>query len=402
MATGPERFGVFLAPFHALHEDPTAALGRDMDLIEQLDRLGFYEVWVGEHHSGGFEIIASPEVFIAAAAERTKDIRLGTGVKSLPYHNPRILADTMVQLDHMTKGRTMFGVGPGALPFDALQLGIEPADTRRRMDEAIDVLIPLLESEIVTCKTDWFDLREARLQLPSYTKPRMEMAVTSIRSPAGVIAAGKYGLGVLVLGGISDEQCVHHAANWKICEETANENGRKADRKDWRITTFMHIAETRKQAKADLDFGFRDWLAYSRAVLPATPIPPEVDATQDPLDWGIENKFCLVGTPDDAIREIERVYKGVGGFGTLLLLAHNWAPWPAAQKSYDLFARYVMSHFTGSRDLRNWSYDWADRHHTEFVSAFAGASQAARDAYEAKKSTGKKKAAKKPAAKAAE
>ena len=171
MATGPKRFGVFLAPFHALHEDPTAALGRDMDLIEQLDRLGFYEVWVGEHHSGGFEIIASPEVFIAAAAERTKDIRLGTGVKSLPYHNPRILADTMVQLDHMTKGRTMFGVGPGALPFDALQLGIEPADTRRRMDEAIDVLIPLLEGEIVTRKTDWFDLREARLQLPSYTKP---------------------------------------------------------------------------------------------------------------------------------------------------------------------------------------------------------------------------------------
>ena len=130
MPTGPTKFGVFLAPFHALHEDPTQALRRDMDLVEHLDNLGFYEVWVGEHHSGGFEIIAAPEIFIAAAAERTKHIRLGTGVKSLPYHNPRILADQMVQLDHMTMGRTMFGVGPGALPVDALQIGIDPADTR--------------------------------------------------------------------------------------------------------------------------------------------------------------------------------------------------------------------------------------------------------------------------------
>lgn len=391
MATGPEKFGVFLAPFHALHEDPTRALRRDMDLVEHLDDLGFYEVWVGEHHSGGFEIIAAPEIFIAAAAERTKHIRLGTGVKSLPYHNPRMLADQMVQLDHMTMGRTMFGVGPGALPFDALQIGINPADTRRRMNESLDVLIPLLEGKTVTKKTDWFELWQARLQLPPYTKPRMEMAVTSITSPAGVQAAGKHGLGVLVLGGMSDEALALHAENWRICEETAKENGRKADRKDWRITTFMHLAETKEQARADLEFGFYDWLDYSRAVLPASPIPPDAHGDQDPLDWGMENNFCCVGTPDDVIREIERVYKGVGGFGTMLLLAHNWAPWPAAQKSYELFARYVMPHFTGSRDWKIDSYNWADDHHDEFVSQFRNASKASRDAYDRKSKRAKPK-----------
>ena len=82
------RTGIFLAPFHALDENPTLAIERDMELVEHLDRLNYHEAWIGEHHSGGFEIIACPEMFIAAAAQRTRHIRLGTGVVSLPYHHP--------------------------------------------------------------------------------------------------------------------------------------------------------------------------------------------------------------------------------------------------------------------------------------------------------------------------
>ena len=89
----PLRFGIFLAPFHPPQRNPTLALERDLELIERLDELGYDEAWIGEHHSAGFEIIASPEVFIAAAAQRTKHIRLGTGVSSLPYHHPLMLAD---------------------------------------------------------------------------------------------------------------------------------------------------------------------------------------------------------------------------------------------------------------------------------------------------------------------
>ncbi|PRC51838.1 LLM class flavin-dependent oxidoreductase, partial [Mycobacterium sp. ITM-2017-0098] len=85
--------GNFMAPFHPVGQNPTLALERDLDLIVAMDRLGFGEAWVGEHHSAGFEIIASPEVFLGVAAERTKHIRLGTGVSSLPYHNPLMLAD---------------------------------------------------------------------------------------------------------------------------------------------------------------------------------------------------------------------------------------------------------------------------------------------------------------------
>ena len=107
--------GVFLAPFHRLDENPTLALERDMELLQHLDRLNYHEAWIGEHHSGGFEIIASPEMFIAGAAQITRHIRLGTGVVSLPYHHPFTLASRMMQLDHQTRGRAMFGVGPGAL-----------------------------------------------------------------------------------------------------------------------------------------------------------------------------------------------------------------------------------------------------------------------------------------------
>ena len=185
------KFGIFLAPFHAMATSPTLFFQRDLELIDHLDRLGFDEAWIGEHHSGGYEMIGAPEVFIAAAAERTSRIRLGTGVKSLPLHHPFILASTMVQLDHMTRGRTMFGVGPGALPTDAAMFGIDTRDTRRMMGESLDIIMRLLAGERVTAETDWFRLDDAKLQLDSFTQPRMDMAVTNVRSPSGARAAGR-------------------------------------------------------------------------------------------------------------------------------------------------------------------------------------------------------------------
>src|SRR3954449_2776550 len=134
----PLRFGIFLAPFHPVGQNPTLALQRDLELVERLDELGYDEAWFGEHHSAGFEIIASPEVFIAAAAERTRRIKLGTGVSSLPYHHPFMLADRMVLLDHLTRGRAMLGVGPGQLTSDAVMLGIDPPTQRPRMEQALD------------------------------------------------------------------------------------------------------------------------------------------------------------------------------------------------------------------------------------------------------------------------
>src|ERR1700754_2571706 len=132
------RFGIFLPPMHPVGQNPTLLMQRDLQLIEHLDALGYDEAWIGEHHSSGFETLASPEGFIAAAAERTRRIKLGTGVNSLPYHHPLILADRIVMLDHLTRGRMMFGVGPGQLTSDAAMLGIDPMQQRPRMEQAFD------------------------------------------------------------------------------------------------------------------------------------------------------------------------------------------------------------------------------------------------------------------------
>ena len=109
------KFGVLWAR-PPRRREPTLALERDLELLQWLDQLGFDEAWIGEHHSAGWETIASPEVFMATAAERTRNLRLGTGVVSLPYHHPYMVANRMVLLDHLTRGRVMLGVGPGAWP----------------------------------------------------------------------------------------------------------------------------------------------------------------------------------------------------------------------------------------------------------------------------------------------
>ncbi len=362
----PLRFGLFLAPFHALDENPTALFRRDLDLIELADRLGFDEAWIGEHHSGGFETIAAPELMIAAAAERTTRIRLGTGVKSLPLHNPFLLAEAMVQLDHMTRGRVMFGIGPGALPLDAAQLGIDPSRTREMMNQALPVILRLLDGERVTAETDWFRLDGAKLQLDCFSRPRMEMAVTSIRSPSGAMVAGQYGLGLLSLGGASDDSLAAYARNWRVCEELAETHGRTVDRADFRIAIFMHLAETRERAREDVRFGLDRWAGYAKDVLPFGPIPPEVTDTYAFL---IENRGAVIGTPDDAVEAIERAQAGSGGFGVILLMANDWADREASLRSFELFARHVMPRFNRRLDARRESYDVSKARRPELLPA---------------------------------
>jgi limonene 1,2-monooxygenase len=348
------RFGLFHGPHHAMNLDPTYAFQRDLMLMEYLDRLGFDEAWIGEHHSGGFEIIAAPEVFLAAAAERTRHIRLGTGVKSLPYHHPLIVAETIAQLDHMTRGRAMFGVGPGALPSDAAMFGLKPADLRPRMEQALEAIVPLLRGETVSMKTDWFELAEARLGVGCYTHPMIETAVTSVRSPAGVVAAGKYGAGVLVLGGIDDAALAHHIENWQIYEATCAQHGHVADRSKWRITMFIHVAESREQAWKDCEYGLRAYIEYANDVVPnPNPIPRGLP---DPVAYINESRRGIIGTPDDVIREVERVHEALGGFGALLIFQNDWANWPASLRSLELIAEEVRPHFTGANRLRQASY----------------------------------------------
>jgi limonene 1,2-monooxygenase len=364
MAGTKLRFGAFIAPFHPLRENPTLAIERDLELVQHMDRLGFEEAWIGEHHSAGYELIASPELFIATAAERTKHIRLGTGVSSLPYHHPLMLADRINQLDHITRGRVMFGVGPGALPSDAFMMGIPVSAQRDRMDQAIDVLVPLLRGEQVSVKTDWFELNEARLQMTPYSRPSVEICVASQVSPTGAKASGKHGVGMLSIGATQSGGFNALASNWAIAEESAADNGTSVDRNQWRLVGPVHIAETREQAREDVRFGLEDWLYYFREVA-ALPLAPQDGS--DPVDALIASGMAVIGTPDDAIAQIERLQAQSGGFGAFLCMDHNWAPWEAKKKSYEMLARYVAPKFQGLNENRQASRTWAAENRPRFI-----------------------------------
>jgi limonene 1,2-monooxygenase len=369
----PLRFGIFLAPFHPVGQNPTLALERDLELVVRLDELGFDEAWFGEHHSAGYEIIASPEVFIGVVSQRTRNIRLGTGVSSLPYHHPFILADRMVLLDHLTRGRVMFGVGPGALPSDAFMLGIDPMRQRDMMEESLEAILALLDGgEPVTRETSWFTLRNARLQLRPFTHPRFEVAVAAQISPAGPRAAGRFGLSLLSIGATSAGGFDVLGSHWQVMEERADEFATTVDRRKWRLVGPMHIAETEEQARAEVKFGLAQWVDYFERVA-ALPLAP---GTLDPdkmVDALMETGFAVVGTPAMAIAQIERLIEQSGGFGTYLLMAHEWADREATLASYELFAREVVPHFKGTLNSLEGSRDWAAENRPEFIGAVGGA-----------------------------
>jgi len=298
------KYGIFLAPFHRVGENPTLAIDRDMELIEWLDYLGYDEVWIGEHHSAGWELIASPEIMIAAAAQRTKHIMLGSGVTSLPYHHPFLVAQRFVQLDHMTRGRAMLGCGPGALVSDAYMLGIEASTQRERMDEALDAIMALLRcEEPVTMKTDWFELRDARLHLAPYTDPCFPISVASVMTPAGMISAGKHGLGVLSLGAGLPGGPDAIAEHWRIAEQTAAEHGTSMDRGKWRLVVNCHVADDDELALRQIHAGERhETVTYFEETLGRPP-----GRSDDPIRDGVKAGTTLVGTPDTVIKGIERL-----------------------------------------------------------------------------------------------
>jgi limonene 1,2-monooxygenase len=339
----PLRFGVFLAPFHSPTQDPTLAIHRDLALMELLDDLGYEEAWIGEHHSAGWEIIADPIAFIAAASQRTTNIRFGTGVASLPYHHPLILADRMVQLDHLTRGRISFGVGPGQLTSDAKMLGIDPNEQRLRMEESLEVIMALLRGETVTRSTDWFDVVEGVLQLRPYTHPCFEVCVAATFSPSGPKTAARHGCGLLSVAATQEGGFDALGTHWGVIEEESQVWGTTPNRQAWRLMGPMHVAETEEQAIADVAYGYEAVFDYLRHILP---IPPdEGDSLAERVRAANRVGRVCIGTPEMARAQIQRLLDQSGGFGCYLFMGGDFASPAATRRSYELFAREVAPHF---------------------------------------------------------
>jgi limonene 1,2-monooxygenase len=380
------KFGIFMAPFHRVGENPTLCFERDMQLIEWLDDLGFDEAFIGEHHSAGWEIIPSPEIFIAVAAARTRRIMLGSGVVSIPYHHPFNVANRFALLDHLTRGRVILGCGPGALASDAHMLGLETTRQRRQMVEGVQAIVRLFTEEgHISIDGSYFKLVDAHLQVKPYQKPHLPIFVASTISPSGMVAAGTLGCGVLSVASWQPGGLEQLNQRWAIAEETAAENGKRVDRRDWRVVFPMHLAESKHEALEDIRDGANAWIQEyfvktlgARIQFEEYPNQPAEEMTVDRI---VARGGVIAGTPDDAIARLRELQEATGGFGGILALAHEWASREKTLRSYELFARYVMPQFRDDNAAQvKFSNEWArENRELLFGKAMAGVLTAMQD-----------------------
>jgi limonene 1,2-monooxygenase len=252
---------------------------------------------------------------------------------------------------------------------------------RDRMAESLDVILRLLQGETVTETTDWYSLHEARLHLLPYTRPHPEIAVASAVTPSGGRLAGKYDLGMLCVA--AGERAGFDAldVNWRIACEIAEEQGRVMDPSRLRLVVLMHLAETREEAAAQVRFGLRQFVDYFNNNMPRFAVPEGADT----IDWYSDQRIAVIGTPEDAIERIEALRAKQGEFGAILLQAHNWADWEATKRSYELYARYVMPHFSGANEAREDSYRWVSAHTAQLSELRRAAAQDMFDKHEAER-----------------
>jgi limonene 1,2-monooxygenase len=257
------------------------------------------------------------------------------------------VADRIILLDHLTRGRVMLGVGPGALPTDAAMIGIDPADQREMLELGMDDLMHLLRSEEpLSVERKGYRLVNARCQLRPYSD--LHVAVAAIASPSGPRIAGKHGLGLLSVGATMKAGMDVLALHWDVLEARAREFGQPARKEDWRLVGPMHIAETREQAMSEVQHGIDAWFDYLQEVAAAPQFVPLGASLRERIDWVNETGTGVVGTPEDAIAQIESLRAQSGGAGGYLMMAHDWADPDATRRHYELFARQVMPHFQGS------------------------------------------------------
>lgn len=306
-------------------------------MVDHLDELGYDEVWVGEHHSTGWENIGSPEVFIAASAQRTQRIEYGTGVVQLGLHNPLVVLDRMIMLDHLTRGRTMFGVGiGGGLPSDLTVFGLDQATAGRRFAESLEVILELLDgSSPVSRHTDWFDVDSAVLQLRPYSRPHMTFAVAST-FPENLELMGRLG-GRVLLGPTPHlvPQVLEHL------RRGAGQVGREASRDQIVLSYRMLVGDDTDNARDALrDGSITEHYDFNVAVngRPA----PESGADEWYQSFADQ---MLIGSADDVTAKMEEIMDVSGGVGGILFQPRDWAGLDTQRSSFEVFMSEVAPRF---------------------------------------------------------
>jgi alkanesulfonate monooxygenase SsuD/methylene tetrahydromethanopterin reductase-like flavin-dependent oxidoreductase (luciferase family) len=357
------QLGLFMNSWHLPETVAADAYDVDLDLIVRAEALGYEEALFAEHFTSLWAKLPTPDLLIAAALQRTTRLRLGTGVNCLPYHHPAMLAHRIATLDHLARGRLIWGIGAGGLPGDMelFQVDLEGGEHRRLWPQVVDAVLRIWERarDGASAGETW-DTPHWKLKLPGrvdglfglhiapYQHPHPPIAVAGLtpRSET-LVVAGERGWIPMSIGIVPAATVASH---WECYAEAAARAGRTPQRKEWRIVREVHVAETTAQARREaLEGGLANvWSNYILKILPLfdalklVKTDPDMPDEALTLEWLLDN-IWIVGSPDDVARQLRELYQRVGGFGTLHHIPYNWgARQDQNLRSMELLAREVM------------------------------------------------------------
>ena len=359
------RSGYFTMPLHPPGSHPAETMAGDMDQIVTLERLGFEEAWIGEHFTSVWENVPCPDLLIANILARTRTITLGTGVSCLPNHNPLMLAQRIAQLDHLARGRFRWGVGSGGFPGDFELFGIDAqaGEQRAVTREALDVILALWSDPkpgLYESKYWRFRVPEPqeeiglRLHLRPYQLPHPPIGVAGL-SPNSetLVLAGERGYIPMSINIVPGRILTSH---WETVATAGRRVGRVPDRSTWRVARDVYIAPTTAGARREALDGTlaRDWRQYFLPLLRRTgmlgltkvdPAMPDADVTVEYL----LDHIWIVGDPDVVTEKLAALARETGGFGTLLVIGHEWEPREPWVRSMTLLREQVLPHLPEGR-----------------------------------------------------
>jgi alkanesulfonate monooxygenase SsuD/methylene tetrahydromethanopterin reductase-like flavin-dependent oxidoreductase (luciferase family) len=345
-------------PLHPPGADPAQTMEEDLEQLVTLDRLGFAEAWIGEHFTAEWENIPCPDLFIARALGATRRMKLATGVSCLPNHNPLMLAQRIAQLDQMARGRFYWGVGSGGFPGDFELFGIDPKSGKQReiTRAVLDLVLELWNDPkpgLYKSKHWRFQIPEPqediglRLHLKPYQRPHPPIAVAGVTPKSEtLVLAGERGYLPMSINFVPPRVLRTH---WEAVEQGARRAARVAERGEWRIARDVHVSDTDAQARREALEGplardYRDYflplLKKNRGldILKVDPAMPDSEVT---LDYLLEH-IWIVGSPDTVTARLAALHEEVGGFGTLLVIAHEGRPRTAWERSMTLLRHRVL------------------------------------------------------------
>ena len=355
------RLGYFTMPVHPLGRDYAQTLDEDREAIILADRFGFYDAFVGEHLADRVEGITNSMMFIASLIHSTQSIKLATGTTNLSQMHPVVVASNAAMLDHLARGRFIFGVSPGALASDAEVLQLLDEDRNKIFAEAIDVIIAIWEREPpydIEFPGNRFKVTTSRTLRPEsgtgillkpYQRPRPEVVGTVVAPYSkGAIAMGERDFHPLSANFLLDRWLLSH---WDSYSEGKSRVKATADRADWRIARTIFVADDEKVAASygadDARSPYRFYYENLRVKLQRSGRISAFKERPDQYDDEITgdylvDRLVIRGSVERVVDEILQLYERVGGFGELVYAGMDWVDRDLAIRSMELMAHEVI------------------------------------------------------------